>query len=187
MNYTYLTRFSCDYHENVLFLDLIRTNLFRVMSPNKPSLWQSFRIPWTTAYFTFTFGHLVTADISSRHRRLYIFGFANNTIHTTWVPLGRDGYVEVKKGSDLPSNLGSIPISAEKQTRNPKITELNHRRVLLSWEEHGIPHGMIGTVGENGAIPEADRWKKVVLKFEVPIVESMSQSFASVLVPHNFE
>jgi len=190
MEYIYLTRFSRDAKGNQLFLNLIKTSLFRELSSNKPSMWQIFRVPCTTDYAAADpFGQLITTDITTGKHRLYIFGakmslFKN--IYTTWIPLRKDGYVDANK--TLPSNLGVIPIKTQKYTpRNLKVTDLNHRRVLLSWEEKGIPHGLFGRIGENGALPEADQWKEVELKFEVPIEEEQSQAFASVLVPDSFE
>jgi hypothetical protein len=72
---------------------------------------------------------------------------------------------------------------------NFKVTDLDHRRVLLSWEEWGLPRGLYGRiqVGENGPIPEADQWKKVDMKFEVPLEKEWKRGFAAVLVPDSFE
>jgi hypothetical protein len=114
----------------------------------------------------------------------------SKNVHTTWIPLRKDDYIDANKSSTLPSNLGVIPIQLHQSQVNPvnfKVTDLNPRRVLLSWEELGVPHGLFGRIGEDGAIPEADQWREVVLKFEVPIDQAKDQAFASVLVPDSFE
>jgi hypothetical protein len=156
-------------------------------------MWQSFQIPCTTdKYLARPFGQLITTDASTGKRRLYIFGQYMNSsnLYTTWIPLRKDGDVDAKKGSTLSSNLGRIPIKCQDPQaapHNAKLTDLNHRRVLLSWEERGIPHGLFGRIGEDGAMPEADQWKEVVLKFEVPQDVDDLKTFSSLLVPDSFE
>jgi hypothetical protein len=193
LNYIYLTRFfsNSETKENSLFLDLIKTSLFRELDSPKPSLWQSFRVPCTTDWAARPFGQLITTDMSTGKRRLYIFG-ANTmlfqNIYTTWVPLKKDGYVDATKSSTLPSNLGTIPIKSHgHKPWSLRVTDLNHRQVLLTWEEKGKPYALFGRIGENGAIPEQDQWKEVALKFEVPIEEDDRQAFAPVVVPDSFE
>jgi len=109
MEYIYLTRFSAGWEGHRLFLNLIKTSLFRELSSNKPSLWQSFRVPCTTDCAARPFGQLITTDISTGKHRLYIFGAniqVSKNVHTTWIPLRKDGYIDANKSSTLPSNLG---------------------------------------------------------------------------------